>query len=138
MAGTFTTAFSQDLVDYLCSNTAITGFTAGTMYMGLVDADPGAGGTSGTELSGGAYGRVSITFGAASAADPSVATNSSLVDFGTATADWNGGTVIPGFVIFTAATGTNRIAAGTLTTAKAVTNGDSVSFAVGAVAVSLT
>ncbi len=108
------------------------------MYMGLVNADPGAAGTSGTELTGGSYVRVSITFGAASAADPSEATNSSLVDFGTATADWNGGVAIPGFVIFTGATGTNRIAAGTLTTATAVTDGDSVTFAIGAVTISLT
>lgn len=60
--------------------------------------------------------------------------NNAIIDYGTATGTW--GTVI-GVELWDAATAGNRIAWGTLTTSKAPTNGDPVSFAVGALVMTL-
>jgi hypothetical protein len=60
--------------------------------------------------------------------------NSAIIDFGTATGSW--GTVV-GIELWDAASAGNRIAWGALTTSKAPTNGDPVSFAIGTLTMTL-
>lgn len=142
MAGTLVTTFAQDLLDYLCRNVAISGFTAGTMFIGLIDADPTVTGAVGSEVSGTGYGRVAIVFTSATAPGSGVCSieNNAIVNFnsGSTVGEWNGGSAIPGFAIFDAATSGNRIAAGTLDTPKTVTAGDTASFAAGDITITLT
>lgn len=108
-----------------------------TLYVALFTTLPGEDETGGTEVSGGSYAREAVTdadFAAATDADPSVLSNSSVIDFGTTTAAW--GTVV-GFGIFDASSGGNLIWAGNLTASQAVGDGDDVSFAAGALDLTL-
>jgi len=141
MAGTLTNLGSQDILDYIGSNTVITG--AGSLYMALWSADPTNTGSGGAEVadSGTDYVREIISFGTPTNAAPSVMTSNAPCEFngGAAiTGNWNGSVAIPGFAIFTAETGGVMIAHGTLDSAKPVTDGDTVSFASGAISISLT
>ena len=75
------------------------------------------------------------TTGASSGTDGTIE-NAIVVTFPTATADWNTAATIPNFAIYDASTGGNLLYWGTLTTARAVTNGTTASFAAGALVVS--
>ena len=70
------------LINATLRNTSYTSPT--TVYVGLYTTDPGEGNT-GTEVSGGSYARVSVSFGAPS---NGVSTNSASVTFPTATGTW--------------------------------------------------
>jgi hypothetical protein len=104
-----------------------------TIYVGLFTAAPtDAGG--GTEVSGGAYARQAVTFGAVSGGSPSQISNSSAVTFPVATASW--GTVVA-FGLFDAATAGNLLAWANLSTSKAIDTNDQAQFAAGALTVSI-
>ena len=113
-------------------------FTSTTKYLALFDGDPQA---AGTEVTGGAYARVAIT-----AADWGAATgdgtcaNSALKSFVEASGDWISGADITYWGICTSGTATTDDveASDTLTVAKPITNGDTASFAIGAVTLSIT
>jgi len=116
------------VLDHVLRNTAYTSPVA--VYTALFTVTPtDAGG--GTEVTGGSYAREASTFGAASGGTIS---NSALIDFGTATADW--GTVVA-VGIFDAITSGNLLFWGAMTANKTVLNGDSFSFAIGALDVSM-
>lgn len=92
-----------------------------TVYLALFTTTPAMpAGTGGVEVSGGGYARQPITFGV-SGSGPAVASNSALVQFPTATADW--GTVV-GAGLYDALTGGNLIDAGPLQVAKTIGVGD--------------
>lgn len=74
-------AICADLLDLIFSGTAVS-FTPGTAYASLTTT-PG-----GTEVSGTGYTRQSVTFGAATSAQPSVA-SANEIDFGTVAGDWS-------------------------------------------------
>ena len=100
-----------------------------TVYAALFTVAPTPS-TAGTEVSGGSYARVAVTFGAPALG---VTSNSAPVAFPTATADWG---TVAAVAIMDALSGGNLLYFGALTTPKAVDNGDTASFA--AAALSLT
>lgn len=128
MAG-FTTFLQQELLDHIGGNGS---YTAPTPYVGLYTAAPtDAGG--GTEVSGNSYARVdaSSLFGAASGTTMS---NDGAITFPTATGSW--GTVTH-FGIFDAPTAGNLLVWGALSVSKAVGSGDTASFAIGELDITL-
>jgi len=100
------------------------------IHIGLFSSDPTDANTGGTEVTTTvrAAGRVAATFGAASGGSMS---NSALIDYGNAA----GGATVSHFAAFDAPTGGNKLFSGALSAAKAVTTGDPVSFAIGALSV---
>lgn len=122
MAGSKTN-YMEDKVLNLLRNTTFT--APATVYVGLMTTAPGETGP-GTEVSGGSYARVAVTFGAPSSGSIS---NSGVVTFPTPTAGW--GTVV-GWGIFDASTAGNMMIYGDQTPNKTINNGDAVSYAIGA------
>jgi hypothetical protein len=117
------------ILDHVLRNTTYT--PAGTVYVALFTSDPTDTAGGGTEVTGGAYARTAVTFGAA--ASGAVA-NSGAVNFPTATADW--GTVTH-VALMDAASAGNKLWSGALTVSRNVTNGTAFSFAIGDLTVSL-
>lgn len=103
-----------------------------TAYVSLHTADPGDTGTS--EVSGGGYGRVGpVTFGN-TGNNPTVSSNSSILNFAAATAAWG---TISYFGIWDASTAGNFRGSGAITTPKAVNNGDTASFGAGSLTITV-
>lgn len=128
MAG-FSTFLQQKLLDHIGGNG---GYTAPTPYVALYTAAPSDSG-GGTEVSGGSYARVNANtlFGAASGTTMS---NDGAITFPTASAPW--GTVTH-FGILDASTAGNLLLWGALSASKTVGNGDTASFAVGELDITL-
>lgn len=114
------------LINHVLRNTAMTSPT--TVYAALHTADPTETGATG-ELSGNAYERTAIAFGAAT---DGVSTNSGDVTFPTATGDWG---IVTHFSIWDAQTSGNALLYGSLTAQKTVNNGDTFKFLTGNVTV---
>lgn len=94
-----------------------TAYTAPTtLYCALFTTDPGEAGT-GTEVSGGAYARQTITF----TVSDNLASNTAAVEFPTATASWG---TITYAAVYDASSGGNLLASGALTTSKTIGSGD--------------
>lgn len=133
MAGSKTDIWEVDVLKMVTgqATTLLTTTPLTNVYLALFTVAPtDAGG--GTEVSGGSYARVDSKGKWAVPASGSVSTNA-VVTFPTATADWAAGaTQIVAFAIMTAITAGNMLMYGTLTTAKNVLNGDTPSFASGA------
>lgn len=126
----FTNRTAAGLLDYLLGNTSVFD-TQPTIFVGLSTADPTEDGSSDTPPVGNAYARVAVpasSWNAATVADPSVIDNSAAIDFPTPTGAW--GTVTH-FVIHDALTGGNVIASGSLTASRSIQSGDTVSFPIG-------
>ena len=114
--------------------------SAPTIYVGVSSTTPAEDGSNITEPSGGSYARVSTVaadWNAATLADPSLLDNANAVTFPQATADWLAGANLTHAILFDAATAGNALFVGALTTAKAVTNGDTLSFAAGEIDITL-
>lgn len=128
MAG-FTTYLQQKILDHISGNGS---YTAPTPYVGLFTAAPSDAG-GGTEVSGGSYARVNAntSFGAASG---TAIANDAAITFPTASASW--GTVTH-FGVFDASTTGNLLYWGALSTSKAIGSGDTASFAIGELDVTL-
>lgn len=104
-----------------------------TVYVGLYTAAP-SDTAEGTEVSGGAYARQSVTFGAPSG-NPAQISNSASVTFPTATANWG---TITHVALHSASTGTgNQIVWTALTTSKAINTDDQAVFNTGSLVVQL-
>lgn len=111
-----------------------------TLWIALSSTTPTEAGGNFTEPSGGAYARVSTTgadWSAASGTAPAVKTNTATKTFPTATADWVAGANLTYFGLFDASTAGNLKWFGLLGTAKPVLNGDTASFAAGALILKL-
>ena len=116
------------LINVTLRNTAYT--TPTTVYLALYTSDPTDADT-GTEVSGGSYARVAVTFDAPS---NGVSTNSTAVEFPQATALW--GTV--GWIgIEDALTSGNLLYHTALDTSKTIDNGDIFKIAIGSLSVTL-
>ncbi len=114
------TYLANNLLDHVLKTASFPQPT--NVYASLHSADPGTTGAS--ELSGGAYARVQHnTWNAAASGS---ATNSGLITFPTATADWTQATH---FGLWDASTAGNFLGGGALDTAKTVQNGDTAEFA---------
>lgn len=137
MAGSMSDVWEKRLLDYLFRDTAL-GLDATNHYIALFTVAP-TDSTTGTEVTGGAYARVAVarTGAGFDAASGTTATtqNTGTVTFPTATADW--GTVVAFGICksLAGALSTDLIYWGDLTASKTVSNGDTASFAAGALSV---
>lgn len=137
MAG-FVDSVEQKLLDHFLTDPAYT--PPATMYLALSTTTPTEAGGNFTEPSTGSYARVSTAaadWSAASGTAPAVKTNTAVKTFPTATADWSSGSNMTYFGLFDASTAGNLLAFGLLGTAKPVLNGDTASFAAGALVLKL-
>lgn len=117
------------LINATLRNTTYT--SPSTVYVGLFTTDPTDAGT-GTEVSGGSYARVAVTFGAPS---NGVSTNSAAVEFAQATGSW--GTVTHIGILDALTTG-NLLYHTALDVSKAIDTGDIFKIAIGSLSVTLT
>lgn len=102
-----------------------------TVYIALFTAAPTSdAGTGGTEVTGGAYGRASVTNNATNfpAAAGGVKSNGVVITFATATAPW--GTLVA-FGVYDASTGGNLLFWNVLTANKVINTNDIAQFPVG-------
>ena len=113
----------NELIDHVLRNLAYTSPT--TVYAALFTAAPGEAG-GGTEVSGNAYARTAVTFGAPTAG---ATDNTADVTFPTASGG-NWGTVTH-VAIFDASTAGNMLLYGALTASKVVNDGDTFKFNTG-------
>lgn len=137
MAGSFSDYTETKVLDHIFGNTAYS--APGTLYVALFTAAPSDSG-GGTEVTGGSYARVSKTnnatnFPNATGTSPTTKSNGTVVTFPTATANW--GTVVA-MGVFDASSSGNLIAWADLTASKVVNNGDTASFAVSSLVITLT
>lgn len=116
------------LINAILRNTSYT--SPATVYVGLYISDP-TDANIGTEVSGGSYAREAVTF---SAPSNGVSSNSVLIEFNQATANW--GTVAY-MGISDALTGGNLLFHGALTSSKVIENGDVFKFDASALSVTL-
>jgi len=130
----FTTFIDNKALGYLFGQTV---WTQATLYFALSTTTPTGDGSNFTEPSTGAYGRVSYTNNAAGWANPPASkttSNKAIIQFPTATGSW--GTVTY-FGIFDASTAGNCLAYAALAASKTIGNGDTASFAVDALTITL-
>lgn len=116
------------LINATLRNTTFTSPT--TVYVGLYTSDPGEGNT-GTEVSGGSYARVAVTFGAPS---NGVSTNSASVTFPTATGNWG---TVSHIGILDALTSGNLLYYTALDASKTIASGDVFTISTGNLSVTL-
>lgn len=131
MAGSKSNDLENKILNHILGGSDYT--RPGTVYIALFTAAP-TDSTSGTEVSGGSYARVSVTNNATNwpAASGGSKSNGTTITFATATANW--GTVVA-FAIMDASSGGNIMYWGDLTTSKAIDNGDTASFAASAITI---
>jgi hypothetical protein len=110
----FTNFLETEILDHVFAGAAYTAPT--TIYLALYTATPGETG-GGTELSGSAYARQSVAF----TTSGDTTSNSSAVEFPTATGSWGSVTHVG---VFDALTTGNLMAYATLTSAKTIDSGD--------------
>lgn len=107
-----------------------------TVYIALSTAaySDAATGSSMTEVTGGSYARVAVTNNSTNwpNASSGAKSNGTVFTFATATADWG---TVQSFYIVDALSGGNCLYGADLTTARAIANGDTASFAVGAITI---
>jgi hypothetical protein len=120
-----------ELLDHVLGNAAYT--APATVYLALFTAAPSDAG-GGTEVATGSYARKAVTNNATNwpAATSGTKTLNVAQSFVAATANWG---TITHFGIFDASTSGNLLYWGTITPNKAVNNGDTASFAIGAIVV---
>ena len=135
--GSMTDVGEKALLNYLFRNTAI-GLDGTNVWVALFTTTP-TDSTTGTEVSGGSYARVAVVRTGAGwdAASGTLGTtqNTGAITFATATADWG---TVTGFGICLSLSGalsTDLLYWGALTANKTVSNGDTASFAAGALSV---
>ena len=116
------------LINATLRNTAYT--SPATVYVALFTTDPTDAG-SGTQVSGGSYARVAVTFGAPS---NGVTTNSAAVEFPQATANWGTVTHIG---LYDALTVGNLLYHTALDASKTIETGDIFKIAIGSLSVTL-
>lgn len=133
------------VLDHVMGNAAYTQVTQ--WFMGLSSSTPTDAGGNFTEQSigTGGYARVECegtgsngpAWDAATGTAPAYVANTEAITFPAATADWFSAANATHFGLFTASTGGTAQIVGNLTTAKPILNGDTASFAAGAIRVQL-
>ncbi len=129
-------SYEAAVLDYATSAAGTT-VSPTNWFCGLFTTSPNEAGTGHTEVTGGSYARVSMDgadWAAAAGAQPSTVATATTTDFVTATASW--GTVLS-FGLFTASSGGDPQWWAVLDASKVVDNGDTVSFAIGALILQL-
>lgn len=112
---------------------------AATHYISLLTSAPTSAG-GGTEATGGSYGRVAKTNNNTTwtSGGTGAVQNGVTVTFPTASGDWSSGADLTHFGIHDASNAGNLVAWGTLAVAKPVKSGDTISFAAGALTLTMT
>lgn len=133
--GSFADFLENELLDHVFGAAAYTAPV--TLYIGLSTTTITDAGGNITEPVGGAYARVAVTNNATNfpASSGGAKSNGTTITFPTATGAW--GACID-FFIGDAAAGGNILAYSTLTVAKVISSGDTATFAVGDLDISLT
>jgi hypothetical protein len=129
--GSFANYAENKVLDHLTGKTA---FTQPVAYVGLSTALMASDGGTFTEVSGGSYVRKTTAGTDWNAAASGSVTNAAALTFVTATANWG---TVQSFALFDASSAGNMLVWGDLTTAKAINNGDTASFAIGAMTITL-
>jgi hypothetical protein len=132
--GSFTDFLEDELLDHVFGNASFS--PSANVYIGLSTTTITDAGGNDTEPGGGAYARVTVANNATNwpAASGGAKANGTDFTFPEATASW--GTIID-FAIYSALTAGNMYAYGTLTTSKAINNGDTAKFATGDIDITL-
>lgn len=137
MAGSFSNYLEDELLDHVFGGADYT--RPATLYIALCTADPTDAGTGSsiTEPSGNNYARVAVTNNATNfpASSSGAKSNGTAVTFPQASGSW--GTVTH-FAICDASSAGNMLGHGDLTVSKAVSSGDTPSFAIGDLDITLT
>ena len=129
--GSFANYLELKLLDHIVGKTS---YTMPTTYIGLSTVDPADDASGLAEPSGGSYARVATAGGDWNAAASGAIDNANVITFPTASGAW--GTVTH-FALFDAISGGNMLAHGSLAVEKAITSGDTASFAAGALDITL-
>lgn len=111
--------------------------SAPVLHVALFTTQPAEDGTGGVEVSGGSYARLATAatdWNAATATDPTITDNATVITFPEATGSW--GTVVS-FGLFDAASAGNYLGGNALDVSQSPTSGHTLSFAVGVLDVSL-
>ncbi len=136
MAGTFSDFTELELLDHILG---VGSFTMPTVYMALATADPtdaGTGASMNEVPDTNAYARVAVAADFGTPAAAGSISNDGQIDFVEATGSW--GTVTHFALLDSGTHGAgNMLAHGDLTVSKAVDDGDTPSFAIGDVTVTL-
>jgi hypothetical protein len=136
VAGSFANYLEDELLDHVLGGADYT--RPGTVYIALGTATAATDQDSGfsSEVSGNAYARVSVTNNSTNwpASSGGAKSNGTVITFPQATGSW--GTVTQ-FAIMDASTSGNTLVWGDLTTSKTIGSGDTASFAVGDLDVTL-
>lgn len=128
--GSFSNYLEVELLDHVFKTTAYTVPT--NIYVALSTADPTDSGGSIAEPSGNNYARtVCNTWDAAASG---ATANTGAVTFPTASGSWG---TITHFALYDASTSGNMLVHGSLAASKAIGNGDTASFAAGAIDITL-
>jgi hypothetical protein len=134
MAGSKSDAWEADVLKMVTgqATTLVTTTPLANVYIALFTVAPSDTG-GGTEVTGGSYARIDSKGKWGAPTGTTQVANNAVITFAQATADWAAGaTTVVAFGIMTAVTAGTLLMWGTLTTAKNVLNGDTPSFAVGA------
>jgi hypothetical protein len=127
----FTDYTENKVLDHVVGKTS---FTMPSVWIALFTAAPSDTG-GGTEATGGSYARKSTAGADWAAASGGATSNANAITFVTPTGSWG---TITHFALMDAATTGNMLAWGPLTTPQAVGTGNTVSFAVGELDITLT
>jgi hypothetical protein len=130
MAGSLTNYAEAKILDHVVGKTS---FTMPSVWVALFTAAPSDAG-GGTECTGGSYARKSTDGADWAAASSGATSNAAAITFVTPTGSW--GTVTH-FALMDAATAGNMLAWADLTTPQAVGTGNTVSFAIGELDITL-
>ncbi len=125
------TYLENHLADHITGKAS---YTAPTAYLALFTADPTQAGVLTSEPTGNGYARVATTAASWAAAASGATSNAATLTFPTATGPWG---TLTYFALVDAATAGNVLVSGALAVAKTPTSGDVVSFAVGAVTLTI-
>lgn len=129
----FTDAVEVDILKLVTGQTTsiYTTTPPTNVYVGLTTGSTPTDSTGGTEVATGSYARVQ-SVGKWGTPSAGAVANTTAVAFPTATADWGS---ITGFELWTASTSGTRVAWGLVT--KTIQNGDTASFAIGQLTITL-
>ena len=134
----FVDTIEQALLNHFWTDGAYT--PPATLYLALSTTTPTEAAGNFTEPSTGAYARVGTAaadMAAASGTAPASKANGTAKSFPTATADWSSGSNMTHYGLYDASTAGAFLWFAALTTAKPVLNGDTASFAIGALVAKL-
>lgn len=130
--GSFSDFWENEVLDHIFGKGVYTPPT--NIFVALSTADPTDSGGSIAEPAGGSYARKSTAPADWDAAASGALDNGNAITFVEATGDWG---TITHFALFDALSAGNMLAHGALSASKAIDNGDTASFAVGDLDVSL-